>query len=228
MLTPRQFDLLRFLDAEQTQTGITPSYEEIRQALGLKSKSGVHRLITELEARGVVARSKGRSRTLTIITRPEALDKGAQAPPIPPIVSASATETLTINVIGKVAAGLPLEALEAKDREFSLPATLLGSGTYFALVVGGESMVDLGIMDGDVAIIEATPTAASGDIVVAMVHGEEATLKRIYFKGRQIELVAANPAFATQVYPARAVEVRGRLSMIIRRYGGVYSGALAR
>lgn len=219
MLTAKQRELLLFIDDRLKQGGISPSFDEMREALDLKSKSGVHRLISALEERGFIRRLPNRARALEILKLPEVV--GATVTPLrpagQPVVRSAANDTLDLPLHGKIAAGTPIEALQGTET-FSVPAALLGPGEHYALQVSGDSMVDEGILDGDFALIRKTETARDGEIVVALVDREEATLKTFRREGSMIRLDPANRNYEPMRYHPDQVEIQGRLAGIIRRY----------
>ncbi|MEM9725265.1 MAG: transcriptional repressor LexA [Pseudomonadota bacterium] len=245
MLTRKQHDLLTFIYERIQKTGVPPSFDEMKEALDLKSKSGIHRLITGLEERGYIRRLPHRARALEVTRLPENMTGALTQPPAPsatprPVAGAPQLSVLDggadrpatplgddrgrggggamIPVVGWIAAGVPIEAIESKNDEIAAPPSMIGSGEHFALEVRGDSMIDAGIHDGDMAIVRKQDTATNGDIVVALVDGEEATLKRLRKKGASIALEAANPAFETRVYGSERVSVQGRLVGLIRTY----------
>lgn len=221
MLTAKQRELLLFIDRRLKQGGISPSFDEMRDALDLKSKSGVHRLISALEERGFIRRLPNRARALEIVKMPEVAGAYATVTPIgaarQPAIIAAANDTMEIPLHGKIAAGTPIEALQGTE-SFSVPAALLGPGEHYALQVSGDSMVDEGILDGDFALIRKTETARDGEIVVALIDREEATLKTFRREGSMIRLDPANRQYEAQRYRPDQVEIQGRLAGIIRRY----------
>jgi repressor LexA len=218
MLTAKQRELLLFIDGRLKQDGVSPSFDEMREALDLKSKSGVHRLISALEERGFIRRLPNRARALEVVKIPET---SAQAPatvtPIRPAVPAAANDALEIPLHGRIAAGTPIEALQGTET-FAVPAALLGPGEHYALEVSGDSMVDEGILDGDFALIRKVDTARDGEIVVALIDNEEATLKTFRREGNMIRLDPANRQYEAQRYDPRRVQIQGRLAGLIRRY----------
>ncbi len=215
MLTAKQRELLLFIHGRLGRTGVSPSFDEMREALDLKSKSGVHRLISALEERGFIRRLPNRARALEVMKLPEASAPAplAQAPVIP----AAANDTIEIPLHGRIAAGTPIEALQGTEG-FAVPAALLGPGEHYALEVSGDSMVDQGILDGDFALIRKVDTARDGEIVVALIDDEEATLKTFRREGRTIRLDPANSRYEPQRYDESRVRIQGRLSGLIRRY----------
>lgn len=238
MLTPKQHDLLMFIKGRLDESGVSPSFEEMKDALGLHSKSGIHRLIKALEERGFIRRLPNRARALEVIKLP--LDEQAATPaPKPTPITSHGGNVISANLgrstpiataepaneggmaiprHGKIAAGLPVEALEHVDDSITVPTELLGRGNHFALEVSGDSMIDLGIFDGDTAIIEQCNTARNGDIIVALVDDEDATLKTLHQKGDQIALKPANKDYSTQILPAHRVKIQGKLVGLIRQY----------
>jgi len=228
MLTAKQSQLLQFIDRRQRETGVSPSFDEMKAALGLKSKSGVHRLISALEERGFLRRLPNRARALEILHMPErqpslaaeTVDSDDDGTVIPfPRQKATAGESqLEVPLHGRIAAGTPIEALERVDSHIAVPPDMLGTGPHFALTVEGDSMIEAGILDGDIALIESCDTAHDGDIVVALVDNEEATLKTLKRDGATVALLPANGDYAPQELDARRVRVQGRLAGLIRRY----------
>ncbi len=229
MLTRKQHELLRFIQARLEETGISPSFEEMKEALDLKSKSGVHRLISALEERGFIRRLPNRARALEVIRQPDDVGNKTKAPsaansnaavaaarPSAPM-PAPANDVIEIPLHGRIAAGVPIEALEGQST-LPVPAALLGSGEHYALEVSGDSMVDAGILDGDFALVKRTETARDGEIVVALVRGEEATLKYLRHENGMIRLDPANSAYEPQVYRQDEVIVQGKLAGLLRRY----------
>ena len=216
MLTRKQHELLLYIDARLSETGISPSFEEMKEALDLKSKSGVHRLISALVERGFIRRLPNRARALEVLKIPEA-NKGAaeKAPVMPP--RAANDDVIDIPLHGRIAAGTPIEALQGTDT-LPVPAALLGPGEHYALEVAGDSMVELGILDGDYALIRKTDTARDGEIVVALVNEEEATLKTLRREGQMIRLDPANRHYDPQRYRPEQVRIQGRLAGLLRRY----------
>ena len=230
MLTAKQHELIRFIHQRLEETGISPSFEEMKEALDLKSKSGVHRLISALEERGFIRRLPNRARALEIIRQPEdAIGGGAKAAndtandvvarttARPAAAPAPANDVVEIPLHGRIAAGAPIEALEGQN-SLPVPAALLGPGDHYALEVSGDSMIEAGIFDGDFALIRRTDTARDGEIVVALVDHEEATLKYLHRDSGQVRLDPANAAYEAQVYEPGRVEVQGKLAGLLRRY----------
>jgi repressor LexA len=216
MLTAKQHELLLFIDDRLKESGISPSFDEMREALELKSKSGVHRLISALEERGFIRRLPNRARALEVVKLPETR-LSASVTPIRPVAPAAANDTMEIPLHGRIAAGTPIEALQGTE-SFAVPAALLGSGEHYALEVAGDSMVDEGILDGDFALIRKVDSARDGEIVVALIDNEEATLKTYRREGRMIRLDPANSRYEPQRYEEARVQIQGRLAGLIRRY----------
>ena len=219
MLTAKQRELLLFIDSRLKQDGVSPSFDEMREALELKSKSGVHRLISALEERGFIRRLPNRARALEVVKMPEtsAPPASATVTPIRPAVAAAANDTMEIPLHGRIAAGTPIEALQGTE-SFAVPAALLGPGEHYALEVSGDSMVEEGILDGDFALIRKVDSARDGEIVVALIDDEEATLKTFRREGRMIRLDPANSRYEPQRYDESRVRIQGRLAGLIRRY----------
>ena len=215
MLTSKQHELLLFINERLNQSGVSPSFDEMRDALDLKSKSGVHRLISALEERGFIARLPNRARALEVLKLPESATPAAVAPRL--VVPAASNDTIEIPLHGRIAAGTPIEALQGTEG-FAVPAALLGPGEHYALEVSGDSMVDEGILDGDFALIRKVDTARDGEIIVALIDDEEATLKTYHREGRTIRLDPANSRYEAQRYDESRVRIQGRLSGLIRRY----------
>ncbi len=231
MLTRKQHELIRFIQDRLEETGISPSFEEMKEALDLKSKSGVHRLISALEERGFIRRLPNRARALEVMRQPEDVTRGSvraaangnsaltgmRAPTMPVAAGSAANDVIQLPLHGRIAAGMPIEALEGQST-LPVPAALLGPGEHYALEVSGDSMVEAGILDGDYALIRRTETARDGEIVVALVRGEEATLKYLRREGGMIRLDPANAAYEPQFYRPGEVEVQGKLAGLLRRY----------
>ena len=234
MLTRKQHELIRFIQDRLEETGISPSFEEMKEALDLKSKSGVHRLISALEERGFIRRLPNRARALEVLKQPEDVTTKASARAaansnnslvgsgLTPLVKPAAPRPAANDVIeipmhGRIAAGMPIEALEGQTM-LPVPAALLGAGEHYALEVSGDSMVEAGILDGDYALIRRTDTARDGEIVVALVRGEEATLKYLRREDGMVRLDPANSAYDPQFYRPGEVEVQGKLAGLLRRY----------
>jgi repressor LexA len=216
MLTAKQHELLLFIDDRLKDSGISPSFYEMREALDLKSKSGVHRLISALEERGFIRRLPNRARALEVVKLPET-KPSATVTPIRPVAAAPANDTMEIPLHGRIAAGTPIEALQGTE-SFAVPAALLGPGEHYALEVSGDSMVEEGILDGDFALIRKVADARDGEIVVALIDNEEATLKTYRREGRMIRLDPANSRYEPQRYEEGRVQIQGRLAGLIRRY----------
>lgn len=224
MLTKKQFELLLFINERLKETGVSPSFDEMKEALNLKSKSGIHRLITALEERGFIKRLAHRARALEVVKLPDTIASSMSAPtrhgrstPNAP-QAANDDNAVTVSVMGRIAAGTPIEALQEEVNQISVPIEMMRSGDHYALEVHGDSMIDAGIFDGDTAIIQSGATAENGEIVVALVEGHEATLKRLRRKGEMIALEAANPSYETRIFRADQVRVQGRLVGLMRKY----------
>ncbi|WP_322893620.1 MULTISPECIES: transcriptional repressor LexA [unclassified Yoonia] len=227
MLTKKQLDLLAFIHGRVQRDGIPPSFDEMKEALDLRSKSGIHRLITALEERGFIRRLAHRARALEILKLPDSMTKtgftprvidGDKRDKIPAAAMAVETGSLSLPVMGRIAAGVPIEAISEVSHHIHVPQSMLGKGDHYALEVKGDSMIEAGINDGDVVVIRETSTANNGDIVVALVADQEATLKRFRRNGSTIALEAANPAYETRVFRDDQVKVQGRLVGLIRTY----------
>ncbi len=229
MLTKKQRELLVFIHNRIQESGVSPSFDEMKDALELKSKSGVHRLVTALEERGFVRRLPNRARALEVLRAPDAVSEpksdgrsfapevlrgGLDAQPS----AAAPTGVESVSLIGKIAAGVPIDAIEHEVDRISVPHGFLGRGAHFALNVEGDSMIEAGIHDGDIVVCERCDDAANGEIVVALVDGEEATLKRLRKRGASIALEAANPEYETRIFGPDRVRVQGRLVSLMRRY----------
>ena len=220
MLTRKQHELLTYIDEQLKETGVSPSFEEMKDALELKSKSGVHRLISALEERGFIRRLPNRARALEVLKSPDAKAGGAgSALPARTAVNppSAANDVVDLPLHGRIAAGTPIEALQGTDT-LPVPAALLGPGEHYALEVAGDSMVEEGILDGDFALIRRQDTARDGEIVVALVNNEEATLKTFRREGQMIRLDPANRNYEPQRYRPEQVRIQGRLAGLIRRY----------
>ena len=225
-----------FIHERLTEAGIPPSFDEMKEALDLKSKSGIHRLITALEERGFIRRLPNRARALEVVKLPESYQPSpagrkpfspsviegslGKVPPAPPASSANDDDPgfATVPVMGRIAAGVPISAIEHHTHTISVSPDMLGGGEHYALEVKGDSMIEAGILDGDTVVIQKTNTATPGEIVVALVDDEEATLKRFRRKGDSIALEAANPAYETRIFGPDRVDVQGKLVGLIRRY----------
>ncbi len=238
MLTRKQHELLMFIDRHLRTTGFSPSFEEMKEALKLRSKSGIHRLITALEERGFISRRAHRARALEVLRLPDthAPRAGGMAPPRPEAAfapnvirgnfasnlagakTANDATAVQLPLYGRIAAGLPIEALRDNGAQVDVPAAMLGGGEHYALEVAGDSMVDAGILDGDTVLIRRSDTAENGSIVVALVDESEVTLKRLRRRGNSIALEAANPRYETRIFGPDRVKVQGRLVGLIRRY----------
>lgn len=224
MLTAKQHELLLFIQRRLEETGISPSFEEMKDALDLRSKSGVHRLISALEERGFLRRLPNRARALEVLRQPEnvaarkaaANDTVVQLTP-PTARPQPANDVIEIPLHGRIAAGVPIEALEGQS-SLPVPAALLGAGEHYALEVSGDSMIEAGIFDGDYALVRRTETARDGEIVVALVRNEEATLKYLRRENGMIRLDPANGAYDPQIYRPDEVQVQGKLAGLLRRY----------
>ena len=220
MLTRKQHELLTYIHDKLGETGVSPSFEEMKEALELKSKSGVHRLISALEERGFLRRLPNRARALEILRMPDvkaavaSAASGAKAMVAPP---PAANDVIDLPLHGRIAAGMPIEAIEGQST-LPVPAALLGPGEHYALEVAGDSMVEEGILDGDYALIRKTETAREGEIVVALINNEEATLKTFRREGAMVRLDPANRAYDPQRYRPQQVRIQGKLSGILRRY----------
>lgn len=222
MLTAKQHQLLLFIHRRLDETGISPSFEEMKEALDLRSKSGVHRLISALEERGFIRRLPNRARALEVLRQPENTNVAAKLPAGMTSKASIAPEHVANDVLelplhGRIAAGLPIEAMESAQT-LPVPASLLGSGEHYALEISGDSMIDAGIFDGDLALVKRTDTVRDGEIVVALVRNEEATLKYLHREKGMIRLDPANAAFEPQFYRADEVQVQGKLAGLLRRY----------
>jgi repressor LexA len=246
MLTRKQHELLSFIDRHLKETGVSPSFEEMKEALSLRSKSGIHRLISALEERGFLRRHHHRARALEVVRLPENMTAGrarAATPAAPPASPQAQAANFSPNVIrgdftnrlpgvraaheaaavqlplyGRIAAGLPIEALRDDGAQIEVPMAMLGSGDHFALEVAGDSMIDAGILDGDTVIIRKGETAETGQIIVALVDENEVTLKRLRRRGNSIALEPANARYETRLLPPDRVKVQGRLVALLRRY----------
>ena len=232
MLTRKQHQLLTYIDNHLNSNGVPPSYDEMKDALGLKSKSGIHRLITALEERGFIRRLPHKARALEVLKKPQNMidDPPAKGSFEPRVVdgsfgqaaaapsSAPAEQPVGLPFYGKIAAGTPIEALRDNSRSFEVPPGMLGRGDHYALEIEGDSMIDAGILEGDVVLIQRTDTADNGEIVVALVEGHEATLKRLRRRGASIALEPANTAHETRIFGPDQVRVQGRLVGLVRKY----------
>lgn len=237
MLTRKQHELLLFIHERLKETGIPPSFDEMKEALDLASKSGIHRLITALEERGFIRRLPNRARALEVLRLPDSIAPGLNAArkfspsviqgslgrsPEPTRMRSAGNDdeasAVAIPVMGRIAAGVPIDAIQHKTHSISVPPEMLSGGEHYALEVKGDSMIEAGIFDGDTVIIRNVNTASPGEIVVALVDDEEATLKRFRRKGASVALEAANPAYETRIFGPDRVKVQGRLVGLIRRY----------
>lgn len=212
VLTQKQKDLLVLIDTRIKAVGVPPSYDEMKDALGLASKSGIHRLITALEERGFVRRLPNKARALEVIKMPEGVQNDK------PLTPVAANDSYEIPFVGKIAAGLPIAAIEDSHNLMSVPPSLLGSGDHYALEIEGDSMVDAGILDGDIVVVRKADTARNNEIVVALVDQDEATLKRIYKRDGLVELHAENAEYETKIFGPDRVEVQGVLVGLVRSY----------
>ena len=235
MLTRKQHELLMFVHQRLKEAGVPPSFDEMKDALDLRSKSGIHRLIKALEERGFIRRLPNRARAIEVLRLPDSMSPGLATPPrakgfspsviegslgrVRPVAEGeSSVATVMIPVMGRNAAGSPIEAIQTHSHSIVVPPEMLSPGEHFALEVRGDSMIEAGIFEGDTVLIRKTDTADTGDIVVALVDEEEATLKRIRRKGASIALEAANPAYETRIFGPDRVRIQGRLVGLIRRY----------
>ncbi|HDR27918.1 transcriptional repressor LexA [Rhodovulum sp.] len=230
MLTRKQLDLLEFIHKRMQRDGVPPSFDEMREALDLRSKSGIHRLITALEERGFIRRLAHRARAIEIVRLPETLEakgfrpmviEGDGPPPAPPpgAMDVEAAGAFEVPLMGRIAAGTPIEAISHVSHNVAVPGGMVsGRGRHYALEVKGDSMIEAGINDGDVVVIREQDSAENGEIVVALVDDQEATLKRFRRRGDMIALEAANPAYETRILPSDRVRVQGRLVGLIRSY----------
>ena len=233
MLTKKQHELLMFIHERIRETGVSPSFDEMKEALDLASKSGIHRLITALEERGFIRRLAHRARALEVVKLPEQATTAApakgRAPFKPdviqagglnprPAVAEAANDVRDLPLLGKIAAGTPIAAIQHERERLPVPEAMLGAGEHYLLEIEGDSMIEAGILDGDTVIIKRVENASSGEIVVALVEGEEATLKRLRKKGQSIALEPANSAYETRIFGPDQVEVQGKLVGLLRRY----------
>jgi repressor LexA len=220
MLTKKQHELLLFIHKRLSEDGVSPSFDEMKDALQLASKSGVHRLVSALEERGFIRRLAHRARALEVLKMPDSAAPKSSGN----VVEADfrrgreSEAGIDVPVLGRIAAGVPIEAIQHEVDRLSVPAAMISGGEHFALEVRGDSMIDAGILEGDLVIIKRADTADTGDIVVALVHDQEATLKKLRKKGGSIALEAANPAYETRIFGPGEVKVQGRLVGLIRRY----------
>ncbi|HQT67873.1 MAG TPA: transcriptional repressor LexA [Acetobacteraceae bacterium] len=240
MLTPKQHELLIFIDRHLRATGCSPSFEEMKDALDLRSKSGIHRLISALEERGFLRRHKHRARALEVIKLPEDIAQRRESASMPAntneaafspriiqgdfshrfagVLAANEAGAVQLPLYGKIAAGLPIEALRDSSAEIAVPLAMIGPGEHYALEVSGDSMIEAGILDGDTAIIRKSETAENGQIVVALVDDNEVTLKRLRRRGQSVALEPANMRHETRIFPGERVKIQGRLVALLRRY----------
>ncbi len=233
MLTQKQKELLMFIHERVKETGVPPSFDEMKEALDLRSKSGIHRLITALEERGFIRRLPHRARALEIVKLPDSMPQGLLAGRgrgfspsviegslgrVPDGPDAQDRQNVSIPVMGRIAAGVPIEAIQNRSHTIDIPPELLSTGEHFALEVKGDSMIDAGILEGDTVLIKRCETASNGEIVVALIDDEEATLKRLRRRGDSIALEAANPAYETRIFGPDRVRVQGKLVGLLRRY----------
>jgi len=238
MLTRKQHELLMFIHERMKESGVPPSFDEMKDALDLKSKSGIHRLITALEERGFIRRLPNRARAMEVVRLPDSMNPSlggkkskfepsviegdlgrVPAQPTRPMLDEDrANAPVAIPVMGRIAAGVPIAAIQTQSHMISVPPEMLAGGVHYALEVAGDSMIDAGIFDGDTVLIKKQDTASNGEIVVALVDGEEATLKRLRKKGQSVALEAANPAYETRIFGPDQVEVQGRLVGLFRKY----------
>ena len=233
MLTPKQHELLLFIDKHLRETGCSPSFEEMKDALDLRSKSGIHRLISALEERGFLRRHKHRARALEVTKLPQDLNprqsgergftpnviQGNFGPRLAGMrAEASDAGAISLPLYGKIAAGLPIEALRDSEETIEVPMSMLGGGEHFALTVEGDSMIEAGILDGDTVIIRRGDAAENGQIIVALVDENEVTLKPLRRKGQSIAMEPANIRYETKIFPAERVKVQGRLVALLRQY----------
>jgi len=238
MLTRKQYELLMFIHERLRETGVAPSFDEMKEALDLKSKSGIHRLVTALEERGFLRRLEHRARALEVVKLPEnssqpkprsrtvtppprsgsfgVIDGGLKVPQARP--APASRRMMEVPVLGRIAAGTPIEALQNPTEVLAVADSMLGAGEHYALEVNGDSMINAGILDGDTVLIQRSNDAQSGEIVVALIDNNEATLKRLRKRGSQVALEAANPAHETRIFGPDRVKVQGRLVGLIRRY----------
>jgi repressor LexA len=233
MLTRKQFELLRFIHERLTEAGVPPSFDEMKDALDLRSKSGIHRLITALEERGFIRRLPNRARAIEVIKLPDSVGHGlgsARSRGFTPSViegdlgrvrttsEEDGRQPVSVPVMGRIAAGTPIEAIQTRSHVINMPPDLLSAGEHFALEVRGDSMIEAGILDGDIALIRKSEAADTGDIVVALIDDEEATLKRFRRRGASIALEPANTAYEVRILPPNRVRIQGKLVGLFRRY----------
>jgi repressor LexA len=231
MLTRKQFELLRFIHERLTEAGVPPSFDEMKDALDLRSKSGIHRLITALEERGFIRRLPNRARAIEVIKLPESvghgIGNGRSRRFTPSVIEGdlgrvrpdeAGGRPIAVPVMGRIAAGTPIEAIQQRSHVINMPPDLLSAGEHFALEVRGDSMIEAGILDGDIALIRRSEVAETGDIVVALIDDEEATLKRFRRRGASIALEPANPSYEVRILPPNRVRIQGKLAGLFRRY----------
>ena len=234
MLTRKQFELLRFIHERLTEAGVPPSFDEMKDALDLRSKSGIHRLITALEERGFIRRLPNRARAIEVIKLPESvghgMGNGRSRGFTPSVIEGdlgrvrqaseddNSGRPIAVPVMGRIAAGTPIEAIQQRSHVINMPPDLLSAGEHFALEVRGDSMIEAGILDGDIALIRRSEAADTGDIVVALIDDEEATLKRFRRRGASIALEPANPSYEVRILPPNRVRIQGKLAGLFRRY----------
>src|ERR1700694_4677774 len=230
MLTRKQFELLRFIHERLKEAGVPPSFDEMKDALDLRSKSGIHRLITALEERGFIRRLPNRARAIEVIKLPETFAGGGGRRGFTPNViegnlgrvransEDDGGRPVAVPVMGRIAAGTPIEAIQNRSHTINMPADLLSTGDHFALEIRGDSMIDAGILDGDIALIRRTEAADTGDIVVALIDEEEATLKRFRRRGASIALEPAHSSHEVRILPPNRVKIQGKLVGLFRRY----------
>lgn len=230
MLTRKQYELLRFIHERLKEAGVPPSFDEMKDALDLRSKSGIHRLITALEERGFIRRLPNRARAIEVIKLPDPVGHGTVRRGFTPSViegnlgkvrapsEDDSGRPVAIPLMGRIAAGTPIEAIQHKTQTISMPPDMLGTGEHFALEVRGDSMIEAGILDGDTVLIKKTEGADTGDIVVALIDDEEATLKRFRRKGASIALEPANASYEVRILPPTRVRIQGKMVGLFRRY----------
>jgi repressor LexA len=236
MLTRKQLELLLFINERLKESGVPPSFDEMKDALDLRSKSGIHRLITALEERGFIRRLPNRARALEVVRLPEAaspsfagmrprgfrpnvIEGRLGKSPEPPVRhEEAANDPVAVPVMGRIAAGVPISAIQTHSHSIAVPPEMLAGGEHFALEVRGDSMIEAGIFDGDTVIVKRQDTANTGDIIVALIDDEEATLKRLRRKGASIALEAANPAYETRIFGPDRIRIQGRLTGLLRKY----------
>jgi repressor LexA len=229
MLTRKQLELLRFIHERLTETGVPPSFDEMKDALDLRSKSGIHRLITALEERGFIRRLPNRARAIEVIKQPDGYGAGRARGFTPSVIEGNLGRVraqsedeggrpVAVPVMGRIAAGTPIEAIQTRSHTINVPPDLLSTGEHFALEVRGDSMIDAGILDGDTVLIRRTDTAETGDVVVALIDDEEATLKRFRRRGASIALEPANSSHEVRILPPNRVRIQGKLVGLFRRY----------